>query len=369
MILDGDRLEVFNASEVRRKVGLAGGGQGLPGTDGDDGADGQGVPTGGTTNQVLAKVSNADFDTEWVDPAAGGGAPAVSEYLVGTADAILVNERLVIDTSTLVWDLSVAGQAKADVPDASTTAKGVVELATDGENAADVAVQGNDSRLSDDRDPTAHATTHQQGGADPIKLDDLATPEDNTDLNVSITTHGLTPKLPNDVTKYLNGTGAYSVPPGGSSFYTVSIVKSVNQDVTDNATVQNDAELLFPVVSGEVWLVWLYLLYAGNHTTGDYRYDFGLPTVIGWHRYLGDSTGTDTVNFLTNQRLASVTALAAQVICGTDASLTPRTMFHEFMFRANSTANFQFKFANSTAAAGRISRTVAGSLLVAKKLV
>lgn len=33
---------------------------------------GEGVPTGGTTGQVLAKVSNADDDTDWVD--AGGGA-------------------------------------------------------------------------------------------------------------------------------------------------------------------------------------------------------------------------------------------------------------------------------------------------------
>ena len=34
---------------------------------------------------------------------------------------------------------------------ATTTTKGIVELATDGENASDVVVQGNDSRLSDNR--------------------------------------------------------------------------------------------------------------------------------------------------------------------------------------------------------------------------
>lgn len=47
------------------------------------------------------------------------------------------------------------------------------------------------------------------------KLDDLASPDDNTDLNVSTSAHGLTPKLPNDATKYLDGSGAYSVPAGG----------------------------------------------------------------------------------------------------------------------------------------------------------
>lgn len=36
------------------------------------GVDGQGVPTGGTTGQVLKKASNTDFDTEWADEAGGG---------------------------------------------------------------------------------------------------------------------------------------------------------------------------------------------------------------------------------------------------------------------------------------------------------
>jgi hypothetical protein len=77
--------------------------------------------------------------------------------------------------------------------------------------------------LVDDTDAaTARATLgviaslFQSGGAQAIKLDDLAAPDDNTDLNVSTTKHGLTPKLPNDATKYLDGTGAYTVPAGGS---------------------------------------------------------------------------------------------------------------------------------------------------------
>jgi hypothetical protein len=74
--------------------------------------------------------------------------------------------------------------------------------------------QGNDSRLSDARTPTAHKTSHQAGGSDAIKLDDLAAPDDNTDLDVSTTAHGLAPKLPNDSAKFLNGTGGYTSPGG-----------------------------------------------------------------------------------------------------------------------------------------------------------
>ena len=44
---------------------------GNDGTNGSDGADGIGVPTGGTTGQLLAKKTNADNDTEWVDAPTG----------------------------------------------------------------------------------------------------------------------------------------------------------------------------------------------------------------------------------------------------------------------------------------------------------
>lgn len=43
-----------------------------------DGADGQGVPVGGTALQVLRKVDGTDYNTEWAD-AAGGGAGSLQE--------------------------------------------------------------------------------------------------------------------------------------------------------------------------------------------------------------------------------------------------------------------------------------------------
>jgi len=61
-----------------------------------------------------------------------------------------------------------------------------------------------------------HATTHQSGGADSIKLDDLATPDDNTDLNASTSAHGLLSKLPGGTTNFLREDGAWSAPPGGT---------------------------------------------------------------------------------------------------------------------------------------------------------
>jgi hypothetical protein len=57
-----------------------------------------------------------------------------------------------------------------------------------------------------------HATQHQAGGGDAIKLDDLAIPDDNTDLNSSTARHGLLRKLNNSTSDFLRGDGAWAAP-------------------------------------------------------------------------------------------------------------------------------------------------------------
>lgn len=48
------------------------------GLDGQNGLDGLGVPTGGIAGQVLAKKTNDDNDTEWIDPPEGTGGGSVT---------------------------------------------------------------------------------------------------------------------------------------------------------------------------------------------------------------------------------------------------------------------------------------------------
>lgn len=136
----------------------------------------------------------------------GGGAPTTAEYILGAVNGLLPNGRIPTSTATGVFDLSTPNQLKLNVPDATTAAKGVVELATDGETNSGVAVQGNDSRitqatetsrgivelatsaettaglvvqasdtrLSDDRNPLAHKTDHENGGSDEISVAGLS---------------------------------------------------------------------------------------------------------------------------------------------------------------------------------------------------
>jgi len=63
--------------------------------------------------------------------------------------------------------------------------------------------------------PTLHHQTHELGGTDPIKLDDLNPPDDNTDLNATTARHGLLPKLSGAPTTFLRGDGVWVAGPIG----------------------------------------------------------------------------------------------------------------------------------------------------------
>jgi hypothetical protein len=77
--------------------------------------------------------------------------------------------------------------------------------------------------------------------------DATLTTSDITTNNVSTTKHGFAPKAPNDATRYLDGTGAYSVPAGGISQATAD-GRYVKQDgstagaTTQRQVLQNSAE-------------------------------------------------------------------------------------------------------------------------------
>jgi hypothetical protein len=80
-------------------------------------------------------------------------------------------------------------------------------------DASGLVVYSSDSRMTNARTPTTHATTHESGGSDSIPLDTLAATTDITTLNASSTAHGLLPKLSNVSTQYLNGIGTWTTPP------------------------------------------------------------------------------------------------------------------------------------------------------------
>jgi hypothetical protein len=90
---------------------------------------------------------------------------------------------------------------KTDLNSAGFTLKGTAE--TISANWVNEANPWADAEVADDITLTniTQITTR--------KLDDLGTPDDNTDLNVSTSVHGLMVKLPNDATKVFDGVGSW----------------------------------------------------------------------------------------------------------------------------------------------------------------
>jgi hypothetical protein len=70
------------AAGAQGAAGAAGaaGAQGPQGPAGAAGTNGVGVPAGGTTGQVLAKVNNTDYNAQWETPSGGGGVTANTDF-------------------------------------------------------------------------------------------------------------------------------------------------------------------------------------------------------------------------------------------------------------------------------------------------
>ena len=73
------------------------GAAGTPGAPGATGAAGPGVPPGGVTDQVLAKIDNTDYNTKWTSSAGGGGSAI---YVADTAPAGAPDKSLWVESDT-----------------------------------------------------------------------------------------------------------------------------------------------------------------------------------------------------------------------------------------------------------------------------
>ena len=70
--------------------------------------------------------------------------------------------------------------------------------------------------------PSAHGSSHSNYGIDPIKLDDLSTPDNNTDLNATTARHGLLPRLSGVASQGLLGNGLWGNPSPASHQHNAS---------------------------------------------------------------------------------------------------------------------------------------------------
>ena len=88
------------------------------------------------------------------------------------------------------------------------------------------------SVTSDQHHAQNHQARHNNAGADALKLDDLATPDDNTDLNASTARHGLLLKLGGGTTNFLRADGTWNSPGGGSTLFGTQHQVAVSEAVS-----------------------------------------------------------------------------------------------------------------------------------------
>jgi hypothetical protein len=153
------------------------------------------------TDESLLERSNG---TAWEAVSATGASPSNTvAALTGTG------------TAGVALEYSRGDHTHTDVNRPTTDQKAALAGTSGAPAAGNPYVTDADARNTNARTPTAHASSHQAGGGDPIKLDDLAAPDDNTDLNASASAHGLLPKLSGNAAEFLNGQGAFATPAGG----------------------------------------------------------------------------------------------------------------------------------------------------------
>ena len=166
-----------------------------------------------------------------------------------------------------------------------------------------------------------------------------------------------------DNTTFLRGDNTWATPTAADPAGWTTIVKSANQDVTNNATLQDDTDLQFSVVAGGHYMINLDLCYSGNNASGDYKCAF-TPSV-GTINGRGFSASYNTTLSPVVNAWQNATAVALGTVADIDTLLYINITF---AFTADSNATFKYQFANNTAGAGRTSRTWKGSILKYKRI-
>lgn len=130
------------------------------------------------------------------------------------------------------------------------------------------------------------------GSYDTIKDTDLVL-SDVTNNNVSTSAHGFVPKAPNDTTKYLRGDGTWAQPSGGGTSI-IQIIKIADETVNNSTLYQNDDHLVMTLAASSVYLI-DFMLMVNTNSAANFKAQLTAGGVL-WEGALRGISGAGSLN-------------------------------------------------------------------------
>ena len=132
------------------------------------------------------------------------------------------------------------------------------------------------------------------------------------------------------------------------------IVKSADQDVTNNSTPQNDSEFYFSVLAGHTYIGAIYCINSVSASTAGFRIDMAVDS--------GTMTGVIRTGSSVASAIAASDCADSNIGAITYANIDRCvTAWLPWIFKVTDDTILRVRFANFTAASGRISRHWKGS--------
>lgn len=218
---------------------------------------GGGLPTGGTTGQVLTKIDGGNYDTYWATPATGGGAGTVSNFSVVALNGFSGSVTNPTTTPALTITTSITGMLKGNgtallAAVANTDYQSAITLTTTGTSGAatfngttlnipNYATGGDastntatsvDSEVALFSSTTGKLLKRATGTGIAKVTSGVLGVAVNSDLPaMSATVGGAVPTPPNNTTTFLRGDGTFATPAASSGDASTNTATSVDSEI------------------------------------------------------------------------------------------------------------------------------------------